>query len=137
MDRPDIETLSPEAVAKLERLSLKRTSFRFKRFVADDCSNKAICQFDESQEEAIWGLDEDLDRRKSLVQRSMSEDMLRDDRILRPAHYISLLREANDTEVAGLEWDPDLLEIRIDWRSMFDMFLGEELAWNRDFQMLV
>ncbi|KAL9042356.1 MAG: hypothetical protein Q9180_000667 [Flavoplaca navasiana] len=50
-----------------------------------------------------------------------------------PAHHLLLLREVNDTELPGLEWDPEQLEIQVDWRGMYNKFLGEKFACDRDF----
>ena len=63
--------------------------------------------------------------------------MQRHDRIVRPAQSIVLLREANDTELPGLEWDPAQLEIRMDWKGMYNKFLGEKDAYDRDRSNLV
>ncbi|KAL8670109.1 MAG: hypothetical protein Q9168_005336 [Polycauliona sp. 1 TL-2023] len=44
-------------------------------------------------------------------------------------HYIALEGIANDTDLPELEWDPDRLEISVNWMAMFDIFLGEEWAF--------
>ncbi|KAL8749683.1 MAG: hypothetical protein Q9199_007537 [Rusavskia elegans] len=62
----------------------------------------------------------------------MSDDMLRQDRVIRPAHYILLRREVNDTELPGFEWDPEQLEVRRDWKGMYNKFFGEKDAYDRD-----
>ncbi|KAL8648084.1 MAG: hypothetical protein Q9226_006147 [Calogaya cf. arnoldii] len=63
----------------------------------------------------------------------MSDQMIRQNRVVRPMHYISLLQVVNDTELPRLEWDPEQLEIRIDWKGMYDKFLGEKHEYDRDF----
>lgn len=102
------------------------TSFRFKCFVADQYSGKAI-----------WKLDEDREKHKEYIREEMSNVMQRHDRIVRPAHSIVLLREVNDTELPGLEWDPTQLEIRMDWKRMYNKFLGEKDAYDRDCSKLL
>lgn len=49
------------------------------------------------------------------IREELSDVMQRHDRIVKPAHAIVLLQEANDTELPGLEWDPARLEIRMDF----------------------
>lgn len=57
--------------------------------------------------------------------------MLWSDRAVKPAHHFLLLWEVNDTELPGLEWDPEQFEIQIDWRGMYNKFLGEKFACDR------
>lgn len=117
--------LSPEyeeySLERMERISLTHISFSFKCFVANQYSAKAI-----------WKLDEDRYKQRLLIRHKMSDDMLRQDRVIRPAHYILLRREVNDTELLGFEWDPEQLEVRIDWKGMYNKFFGEKDAYDRD-----
>ena len=71
------------------------------------------------------------------IREELSDVMQRHDRIVKPAHAIVLLQEANDTELPGLEWDPARLEIRMDWQGMYNKFLGEKDAFDRDCSNLV
>lgn len=87
---------------------------------------------DQYSEKAIWKLDEDREKHKECIREELSGVMLRHDRLIRPAHSIVLLREKNDTILLGLEWDPAQLEIRMDWKGMYNKFLGEKNAYDRD-----
>ena len=105
----------------VKRFPLSRTSFSLKCFVTKQHSQKAI-----------WKLDDCRDDHKLSIRHKLSQYMLKQDRIVRPAHHIFLLREVNDTELPGLWWDPEQLEIRLDWRGMYDRFFGEKFAYDRD-----
>ncbi len=92
---------------------------------------------DKNSEKAIWKLDEDREEQMECIREELSDVMQRHDRIVKPAHAIVLLQEANDTELPGLEWDPARLEIRMDWQGMYNKFLGEKDAFDRDCSNLV
>lgn len=59
------------------------------------------------------------------------------DRVVKPRHYVSMAEEANDTELHGLDWDENRLELLIDWRRMYSAFLGEEGAYDEEFRDVV
>lgn len=96
-------------------------TFQFKCFVADQYSEKAI-----------WKLDEDREKHNECIREELSGVMLRHDRLIRAAHSIVLLLEKNDTVLPELEWDPAQHEILMDWRRMYNKFLGEKNAYDRD-----
>ncbi|KAL8849224.1 MAG: hypothetical protein Q9221_005802 [Calogaya cf. arnoldii] len=51
-----------------------------------------------------------------------------------PRHYVLIEDELNDTELPGLEWNKDRIEISLNWKKMFNKYFREEDAYQRSVQ---
>lgn len=49
-------------------------------------------------------------------------------RFIAPRHYVSLRYEANDMELPSAKGNAEQLKLSVDWKGMYDSFLGETNA---------
>ncbi|KAL8838682.1 MAG: hypothetical protein Q9176_004922 [Flavoplaca citrina] len=114
----------------IEKVSLNGTGFEFK--CLSEYSATGITK-------AIFELEEDIyDGFKARITSSLSlmyaytePEYWLEECYANPRHYISIAKDANDTELPALEWDSERIEISVDWQQMFHKFFAEEDAYQR------
>ncbi|KAL8890206.1 MAG: hypothetical protein Q9192_005901, partial [Flavoplaca navasiana] len=115
----------------IEKVSLNGTGFEFKCFSEDSATGTT---------KAVFELEEDIyDGFKARITSSLSTlmyvytepDNWLEECYANPRHYISIAKEANDTELPALEWNSERIEIALDWEKMFHKFFAEEDAYQR------
>lgn len=111
----------------MEKVSLHAVNFVFKCLVVDQ----------DSKSRAVFELAEDIfDGFKPTISESMSSCLfsylMPEDEFLQPRHHVTIGKGANDTELPGLEWIDEKLELSVSWKEMYSKYLGEEDACRRE-----
>lgn len=87
------------------------------------------CFSDNPKLAVFQGIEHDGDLRKT--QGEKISDAIDAATVEEPVPYVQFRRQVHDTEVPGMKFDPETLQLELDWRGMFSAFFAEEKRYDR------